>query len=206
MRRRDALLIGACTLAAVATPARARAAPREVLAELPGAALQGSGRLRFAGLRIYELRLWSAARVTAQNWTATPLALEIEYARTLAGPRIAERSLAEMRRQRELDAATAARWQRAMTTIFPDVHAGDRITGIKLPQATPAAARFFFNGSFAGEIAEAGFAPLFFGIWLAPQTSQAALRDALLGTGATRHDALPDTSAARHAAPPDERR
>jgi hypothetical protein len=42
-------------------------------------------------------------------------------------------------------------------------------------------ARFFVNGALRGELREPGFARSFFGIWLAPVTSEPALREALLG-------------------------
>lgn len=160
--------------------AGAAAVPREVLAELPGAALRGRGRLRFLGLRIYEARLWAPAPVTPDNWALTPLALEIEYERSLAGRAIAERSLEEMRRQGEIEHAQGERWLAAMSAIFPDVSAGDRVTGISQPVTT---ARYFWNGDFRGEVQEAGFARRFFGIWLASATSQPRLRAALLGSG-----------------------
>ena len=39
---------------------------------------------------------------------------------------------------------------------------------------------FWLNGKPIGDIAGADFAQRFFGIWLSPQTSAPALRDALL--------------------------
>jgi hypothetical protein len=65
-----------------------------------------------------------------------------------------------------------------MTRLFPDVKAGDRITGVHRPGESAA---FFVNGRAVGEVREARFASLFFGIWLSPRTSQPALRAALLG-------------------------
>ena len=41
-------------------------------------------------------------------------------------------------------------------------------------------ARFFFNGVLRGEVADAEFTRLFFGIWLSPNTSEPALRKQLL--------------------------
>ena len=76
--------------------------PSEVVAALPGARLQGAGLLRFLGLRVYDIRLWTGAIAVGADWAqaaATPLALEIEYARALEGAQIAERTLKEMRRQ-----------------------------------------------------------------------------------------------------------
>ena len=177
-RRR--LLIAAALLPAGGTHARV-APPPEVAAELPGARTQGEGQMRFFGLRVYDVRLWAGEPASATNWAALPLALELEYARELQGAAIAERSLKEMQRQAEIAADTGARWLGAMTRIFPDVRAGDRITGVQRPGT---GARFFVNGRLQGELPDADFARLFFGIWLSPRTSEPALREALLGPGA----------------------
>ncbi len=155
-----------------------RAQPAELAEPMPGARLQGSGRLRFFGLHVYDARLWTAAAAVGPDWAAAPLALELDYARSLKGTLIAERSLKEMQRQGEIDPADATRWLAAMSSCFPDVQAGDRLTGLLLPGR---GARFFFNGAARCEIAEPDFARLFFGIWLAPQSSEPALRLALLG-------------------------
>ena len=65
-----------------------------------------------------------------------------------------------------------------MTPLFLDVKNGDRLTGIQRPGA---AARFFFNGQFRGEVADAEFTRPFFGIWLSQRTSEPRLREQLLG-------------------------
>jgi hypothetical protein len=176
MIRRAAIAL----LAAAACPAAWSLAPPAALsAALPGARLQGSGRMRVFGLQVYDIRLWAGAtEVTATDWARVPLALEIEYARALDGRKIAERSLAEMRRQAEIDAATGARWLAEMSTLFPDVHAGDRLAGVQHPGE---GASFFFNERPHGEVRDAEFARLFFGIWLSRRTSEPALREALLG-------------------------
>jgi hypothetical protein len=176
-RRR--LIVAAALLPAGGVMARV-APPPEVAAELPEARAQGQGQLRFFGLRVYDIRLWAGDGALAANWPALPLALEIEYARELQGAAIAERSLKEMRRQAEITADAGARWLDAMTRIFPDVRAGDRITGVHRPGTS---ARFFVNGRLQGELLDAEFARLFFGIWLSPRTSEPALREALLGSG-----------------------
>ena len=177
-RRR--LLIAAGLLPAGGTHARV-APPPEVAAELPGARTQGEGQMRFFGLRVYDVRLWAGEPASATNWAALPLALELEYARELQGAAIAERSLKEMQRQAEIATDTGARWLDAMMRLFPDVRAGDRITGVHRPGT---GARFFVNGRLQGELPDADFARLFFGIWLSPRTSEPALREALLGPGA----------------------
>ena len=172
-------LVGPSLARAQVQPSAPAAPPPEIAAVWPTALLQGQGRLRFFGLQVYDIRLWAArGRVGTDDWDQRALALEIEYRRALAGRQIAERSLEEMRRAGPVDTAAAGRWMLTMTRLFPDVNAGDRITGRHEPGV---AADFFVNGSPRGEVRDAEFARLFFGIWLAPWTSEPKLRSALLG-------------------------
>ena len=179
VQRRHAALALALALAALAWPAMAQAPalPAEVAAALPEARWRGTAVMRFFGLHIYDARLWSATPV-AGDGAAQPLALELIYARSLVGEQIASRSIKEMQGIGAVSEAQSARWLAAMTQLFPDVKAGDRITGLQLPgQGT----RFFFNGSLRGEVPDADFTRLFFGIWLSPKTSEPRLRAQLLG-------------------------
>ena len=88
-----------------------------------------------------------------------------------------------MRRQADISDAQAAAWLAEMQAAFPDVKAGDRISGSHEPGV---AAQFFVNGQPSRRVADATFARLFFGIWLSPQTSEPALRQQLLGGHAGR--------------------
>jgi hypothetical protein len=153
-------------------------APVEVQSDLPGASLRGQARLRFFGLHVYDIRLWAPTAVRGDDASRTSAALEIEYARHLKGPLIAERSLSEMQRVGEFSASDGERWLALMKQLFPDVQAGDRITSVHRPGE---GARFHVNGRLAGEVRDATFARLFFSIWLSPRTSEPQLRTALLG-------------------------
>lgn len=104
--------------------------------------------------------------------------MDLHYLRNFRGRDIAERSIAEMRRLGSFSEAQAQRWLLAMQAVFPDVAAGDRLTGVHLPGR---GAQFYANGEPTGEIADPEFARLFFGIWLSEQTSAPKLRLALLG-------------------------
>lgn len=170
MHRRRALM-GLAALAAL--PLSLRAQP----AALAGWPLQGDGQMRFFGLLVYDIRLWAPARVGLQWWTQ-PLALELTYARSLQGKEIAKRSLEEMRRQQTIDDATGQRWLAEMEAAFPDVKEGDRLSGRHDPAV---GAAFWVNGKPSRSVADPLFSRLFFGIWLAPQTSEPALRKKLLG-------------------------
>jgi Chalcone isomerase-like len=174
-----AAALSAPAAAGATAAAAATAPPTEVSAALPGAVRQGHGRLRYFGLHIYDATLWSPTPVPHGNPLGAALALEMRYARKLAGSAIADRSLEEMKRVGDFSPADGQRWLDAMKQTFPDVHAGDRITGVHRPGV---GAAFFVNGKASGEVRDALFAQLFFGVWLSPRTSQPALRAALLGT------------------------
>jgi len=152
--------------------------PAEVKSALPQARLQGSGVLRFFGLRVYEARLWTAPGFVADDYARQPFALELIYDRRLEGQAIAERSVAEMRRVGTFDEATAKRWLALMVKAFPDVVANDRLLGLHDGQGDVS---FFHNGKLTAQLVDADYARLFFGIWLARQSSAPALREALLG-------------------------
>jgi len=168
-------------LTAAAWPAIAATPPLpEPIAGVPGARLQGSGRLAFLGLHIYDIRLWVSEGFTAQTFDQRPLAIEIEYARSLAGRRIAERSLEEMQRIAPIPAVQGGAWLASMKQAFPDVAEGDRLIGLHRPGE---GASFFHNGKLRADIADPDFARAFFAIWLSPKTSEPRLRLALLGAG-----------------------
>jgi len=172
----------ACLAAAACPSAWARLAALPELADgLPGARLQGAGRLDFLGLHVYDIRLWVGEGFSAAEFARSPLALEIEYARALSGGRIAERALEEMQRIAPIADAQRLRWLGAMTQAFPDVSPGERLTGVFWPDE---GVRFFHNGRLRADIADAEFARNFFAIWLSPKSSQPKLRLALLGSAA----------------------
>lgn len=154
-------------------------APPPELAGWPQPArAQGRARFRWLGLHVYDVHLWVPQPVPVDAWADHAFALELVYARALAGKAIAERSLVEMRRQGEIDRPRATAWLDAMVRAFPDVAAGDRLCGVHDPGT---AARFFHNGRPTADVPDPAFAESFFGIWLSDRTSQPELRQALLG-------------------------
>ena len=179
--RRTLLSLVVWTTLAHAGSSWADSAPPEVAGTLKAARLLGRGALTFFGLHVYDARLWVGAAAPPADWQTVPFALELIYARSVVGSKIAERSLTEMQRQADIEPEVAQRWSRTMKALFPDVQNGDRMTGVNLPGQ---GARFFVNGGLRGLEPDAEFARLFFGIWLSPQTSEPALRKALLGPAA----------------------
>ena len=175
-----ALLAGASAMAQ--TPdAPAPALPPEVGQALALAQWSGSARMRFFGLSIYDVSLWVAPGFSARRFERQSLVLELRYLRELSGKDIAQRSLEEMRRQGDISPAQGQTWLAAMQQAFPDVKAGERITGLHHPET---GARFWHQGRATAHVPDAVFSRLFFGIWLADATSEPKLRSALLARAA----------------------
>lgn len=168
---------GLIAMAAMGKAFAQNSPPAEVQNQLPQARSAGSTRMRFLGLSIYDATLWVAPGFEAAQYATQPLALELRYLRSLGGKAIAERSVQEMRRGGPLDATTERTWMQAMLEAFPDVKEGDRITGLYSPAA---GTRFVYNGTLRTAVTDPAFGPRFFGIWLAPWTSEPRLRSELL--------------------------
>ncbi len=130
----------------------------------------GNGEFRRFGFLVYEATLWAG-----DDPQRPPLALRLDYKRTIAGAAIAEASVKEMRAL-GADEGVLKRWGEQMTRLFPDVKTGDYIIG----QYRPEGASFYFNGRLLGSVDDTGFARAFFGIWLDARTSAPDLRAALL--------------------------
>lgn len=171
-------VLAAPLLAMPLTVSAAPVRPEELRTDLPDARLVGTGVLRFFGLRVYEARLWSGPGFVPAQYARQPIALELLYDRKLEGLAIAERSVAEMRRIGAFSEEQARQWLALMTQAFPDVAAQDRLLGLSDGQG---GVRFFHNARQTAQVRDAEYARLFFGIWLAEQTSAPALRKSLLG-------------------------
>lgn len=156
---------------------RAHATHAGAPALLPAARRLGQARLRFFGLSVYDATLWAEPGFDAAQYQRHRFVLELHYLRTLYGKAIAERSLKEMRGLGSVAEPQATRWLEAMTQLFPDVKDGDHIAGLHLPGE---GARFSLNDRPLGDVPDADFARLFFGIWLSPATSEPGMRVQLL--------------------------
>ena len=84
----------------------------------------------------------------------------------------------EIRRLRALDDAAATRLEARLRAIFPDVKAGDRLTGVRVPGQ---GARFYSGERYVGRLDDEALADAFFAIWLDPRTRAPDLRRKLLG-------------------------
>ena len=160
-----------------AAPAPAEDNRPELAGVLPQSRLVGKTRLTVWGFQVYDAKLWVQAGFRPENFGTQPFALELAYLRDFASKDIAERSITEMRRSASISDEQAAAWITQMQRVIPDIKKGDRIMGVHRPGA---GATFLVNGKAAGDIRDAEFARLFFGIWLSTKTSERKMRSALI--------------------------
>ena len=137
---------------------------------------KGSGALRFFGFKAYDATLWLANAQTAFAFSK-PFALEIRYSTTVKAKDITNTSLVELQRISTSSPDQITAWSKLMDSVFVDVKAGDRLTGVHLPSA---GVRFFLNGKLIGESPDVAFSEAFFKIWMDPKTKRKDLRSALL--------------------------
>jgi Chalcone isomerase-like len=151
--------------------------PKELLLELAEPMLRGRAKLTVWGFDVYNASLWVTPAFKAAEFANHAFAIELAYLRDFKREAIASRSMAEMARQANFGNTQRTSWEPQMRELFPDVKAGDRITGVNLPGI---GARFLINGKTGGEIRDPEFARFFFGIWLSSASSEPKMRLDLL--------------------------
>lgn len=144
---------------------------------VPAAELVGQGRMTYLGFKVFDAELYAPNGVYRASG---PFALKLTYLRNFKGKDITQSSLKEIRRQGGASKAQLADWDKKMRTIFPDVRAGQSITGVRGPKGSTV---FYLGSRKLGTISDPAFSKRFFSIWLGPNTRNPALRARLVGTG-----------------------
>ncbi|HEY0265127.1 MAG TPA: hypothetical protein VGC16_00150 [Rhizomicrobium sp.] len=170
MNRRTAIVI----LALLTGPLSALAAPPEVAGVIKSDKPYSQGRLRVLFITAYDATLWTDA--PGWSWDA-PFALTFNYHIGFDTDDIVSRSITEMKHvDPGLSDADVARLTPQLNKAFPPVRSGEHYTALYAPGQP---IRVWLNGRETGGL-DAAFARDFFGMWLSPNTSQPALRTALL--------------------------
>ena len=149
--------------------------PEDLTRDVKGLSVRGEAVLRFFGLKVYDVRLWTQMKPFDHS---EPFAIELVYDMAIKGKDIADRSVKEMRAQGVSDEAKLRRWGDEMAKIFPDIKQGDTLIGVSIPATE---ARFYNREKLIATIPDAEFAKAFFDIWLSEKTSEPKVRLKLLG-------------------------
>jgi hypothetical protein len=142
-------------------------------AGLNSAKLQGSGRLTWWGLNIYDASFYRSKN------SSTEFALDLKYQRSFSGSSIANRSADEMKKN-GVSEAQALLWGKELASLLPNVEPGQTLTAIYSPRQGTV---FYHDGKQIGKIPGLDFSKAFFGIWFDPNTSAPKLRADLIGRG-----------------------
>ncbi len=140
---------------------------------LPGAQQVGQGVFKRFGWSIYEARLYARS---GRFDVSKPYALSLTYERTIAGDRLVQASLDEMRKLGQ-PVDERPEWTAELARVLPSVSKGVTLTGVYRPGE---GAVFYEQDKEIGQINDA-LARAFFAIWLDPRTSEPSLRQSLLG-------------------------
>jgi hypothetical protein len=149
--------------------------PEFVQTHIPTARMVGQSRLKMYFFKIYDATLYAP---NGQFDQTQPFALSLGYLRDFDGADIAQRSIDEMRDLGYRNTAQLAQWLIQMELSFPNIIAGDVLTGVVDEQQHT---RFYFNGKPTHTVADPEFTQAFFAIWLDSKTSQPKMRIQLLG-------------------------
>ena len=167
--------LGGLALLMCVTFASAANLPEHLTRDVKGLSVSGEAVLRFFGLKVYDVRLWTQMKPFTHS---EPFVIELVYDMAIKGKDIADRSVKEMRAQGVSDEAKLRRWGDEMTKIFPDIKQGDTLIGASLPGKE---ARFYNREKLIATIPDPEFAKAFFDIWLSVKTSEPKVRLKLLG-------------------------
>jgi len=136
----------------------------------------GRSEMSWLGFPIYRATLWVAGVPTTTPAASATSALQIDYLRDIPRERLVQTSVDEMRLLGASE-AQLQRWEPELRRVFPEVKEGDSIVGVHYPGR---GAAFYHRGRATGEVVDAEFARLFFGIWLDPHSRSPSLHAALL--------------------------
>ena len=156
--------------------ADANTMPEDLTRDVKGLSVRGEAVLRFFGLKVYDVRLWTQMKPFTHG---EPFAIELVYDMAIKGKDIADRSVKEMREQGISDEAKLRRWGDEMAKIFPDIKHGDTLIGVSIPAKE---ARFYNREKLIATIPDPEFAKAFFDIWLSEKCSYPKVRLKLLGS------------------------
>ena len=148
------------------------AKPPEISPMIHAASPVGSAEMNKLFIHVYDASFWSDSGAMK-----APYALSITYDMDFSKGDLIGRTVTELKHISNLPDDKLQQYAKQLTTIWPDISKGDRITAF-----TPDTKKtvFYYNGKNIGQIVDADFSAAFFGIWLSPKSSEPQMRKELL--------------------------
>jgi len=160
-------------LAAFAAPTQASNSPIATLT--PEMQMRGAVNFNLFGFRIYSARLYTPEGQQF-SW-ANPVALELNYNRTISQERLTSVTLSELKRLEE-GRSDYASLEPKLNTCFRDVKDGDQFLALGKDKNT---IEFWFNGARTCRLSHTEIRKRFLGIWLSEDSRAPRLSQRLRG-------------------------
>ena len=135
----------------------------------------GEGTLKIFLWEVYDIRLLSDGGPFSWH---DDFVLEFVYKRDLTKDEVIEASIKEMRRQKNITDSQIERWQKYLQQGIKSVQPATKAALFWTDKGT---ITYYYEGKTPVTIKDAAFARAFINIWLGADTSEPALRKALLG-------------------------
>lgn len=122
--------------------------------------LNGSAILRFLGVKVYDISLWSEGAGFSYSKS---FAIEIKYNMNFSSNQLVQRSIDEIKKLHKLEKEEEVIYLDNLKRILPAVKKGDEKIAVFIPSK---GVIMFHNGEITGKISDPKLSRLFVDIWL----------------------------------------
>ncbi len=150
--------------------------PEPLKAVRPQLVSVGSATLRWFGIHVYDMSLYT----TDQKYTPESTAvLSILYHISIKHRRLQDTTLEEWQRMNKGTPEQQEAWIQQLDAMWPDIKSGESLSAYRQSEGPT---QFYFGDRLLGEVADPEFGPAFFAIWLDADCRYPKLRDKILKT------------------------
>jgi len=139
--------------------------------------LIGSSELKFFGLKVYDISLWSEDALKTFSYDKI-FAIQIKYKMDFSREDLVKRSLSEIKSLHKINFGEEISYGEQLTAILNSVKKGDEKIAIFVPSK---GVLMFHNNELTGKISDLKLARLFVDIWLDENGSYPKITKKLLG-------------------------
>jgi hypothetical protein len=149
--------------------------PDEVQNQIQPNYLLGNDTLKFFGLKVYDILLWSNKETFSYN---QKLAININYNMNFSVKELTEKSIEEIKKNYEISENEQEIFTKKLNEIFVNIKKSDKKTAFFDPKK---GVKLFHNSKLIGEINNLKFARYFIDIWLHDNSSYPSISKKLKG-------------------------
>lgn len=137
--------------------------------------LIGSATLKFLGMKVYDISLWSEMPKFSYD---KPFAIHIKYNMNFSRDELTQRSITEIERLHDLSEEEKKNYLKNLNSIFRSVKKGGEKVAVFIPSK---GVKMFYNNEATGMISDPKLSRLFVDIWLDEKGSYPEVTRKILG-------------------------